>query len=88
MISRYRIKSTADRREYLDVLRRTETGYHIRIVRCHDGYDDVTESFLEMHLFEMCLETGYIREESPEPASRPEHDPRPERQPAGVCSVA
>lgn len=62
MIQRYRIKSSPEREEYLEVLRRTDAGCHVRIVRCYEGYETVTESFLEAHLFEMCLQTGYLTE--------------------------
>lgn len=63
MARRYRIKSSPDREEYLEIVRRNETGYHVRIVRWQDGYESVTESFLENHLFEMCLKTRYLYEE-------------------------
>jgi hypothetical protein len=69
--NRYRIKSSPEREEYLEVLRRSETGYHVRIVRCLEGYESVTESFLENHLFEMCLQTRYLYEETD--ASAPMH---------------
>ncbi len=62
MIQRYRIKSSPEREEYLEVLRRNETGCNVRIVRCFEGYETVTESFMEAHLFEMCLQTGYLTE--------------------------
>ena len=63
MITRYRIKSSPEREEFLEVLRRNETGCQVRIVRCYEGYETVTESFLERHLFEMCLQTGYLTED-------------------------
>ncbi|TVR69287.1 MAG: hypothetical protein EA427_08630 [Spirochaetaceae bacterium] len=72
MMQRYRIKSSPEREEYLQVLRKSEAGYQVRIVRCYEGYESVTESFLEAHLFEMCLHTGYLTE-SPEPQAVPEH---------------
>lgn len=84
-ITRYRIKSCPEREEYLEVLRRNETGYYVRIVRCYEGYESVTESFLEKHLFDMCLQTGYLTEDSAAAATMTCVD---EREAASVFSVA
>lgn len=80
-IQRYRIKSSPDRDEFLEVTRRSESGCHVRIVRCYEGYETVTESFLESHMLEMCLQTGYLTEDFPIRDDKP-------GVPAGASSVA
>ena len=59
-MKRYCIKCEPDRVEFLDVLRETEDGFLVRVVRVKDGYDKIIEEFMARHLFEMCLKTGYI----------------------------
>jgi len=61
-MKRYCIKCETDRVEFLDVLRETEDGYLVRVIRVKDGYDKVIEETLPHHLFEVCLKTGYIYE--------------------------
>ena len=59
-MKRFCIKCEPGRVEFLDVLRETDEGFHVRVVRVKDGYDKVIEEFLARHLFEMCVKTGYI----------------------------
>ncbi len=59
-MKRYCIKCEPGRVEFLDVLRETDEGFFVRVVRVKDGYDKVVEEFMARHLFEMCLKTGYI----------------------------
>ena len=61
-MKRYRIKCEPGRTAYLDILGEHDGGYRVRIVRERDGYEAVTESFMEYHLFELCLSTAYISE--------------------------
>ncbi|MFP4330836.1 MAG: hypothetical protein ACLFP6_08970 [Spirochaetaceae bacterium] len=68
-MKRYRIKCEPGRSAYLDILAETGKGFHVRIVREQDGYETVTESFMEHHLFDLCLSTAYISELSGRAAS-------------------
>jgi hypothetical protein len=61
-MKRYRIKCEPGRSAYMDILAETEEGFQVRITREQDGYESVTESFLEHHLFNLCLATDYITE--------------------------
>jgi lysylphosphatidylglycerol synthetase-like protein (DUF2156 family) len=62
-MKRYFIKSEADRIEFLDILRATAEGYHIRVTRIKDGYEKNIDDFMTKQLFEMCRKTGYIKQE-------------------------
>lgn len=68
-MKRYRIKAEPGRSAYLDIIAETEDGFQVRITRQQDGYESVTETFLEHHLFDLCLSTAYIRELSQRAAS-------------------
>ncbi len=59
-MKRYCIKCEPGRVEYLDVLRETDAGFLVRVVRVKDGYDKVVEEFMSSTLFETCLKTGYL----------------------------
>jgi len=59
-MKRYCIKCEPGRVEFLDVLRETDDGFFVRVVRMKDGYDKVIEEFMARHLFEMCVKTGFI----------------------------
>jgi hypothetical protein len=61
-MKRYCIKCEPGRVEFLDVLRQTDDGFFVRVVRVKDGYDKVTDEFMARHLFEMCVKTGFIYE--------------------------
>ncbi len=59
-MQRYTIKSSKNREDYMEIQKETPEGYYVRIVRSYDGYHQATESFMERHLFEMCLKTAYL----------------------------
>jgi hypothetical protein len=59
-MKRYCIKCEPGRVEFLDVLRETDEGFFVRVVRVKDGYDKVIEEFMARSMFEMCVKTGYI----------------------------
>ncbi|GAB1481296.1 hypothetical protein MASR2M78_01110 [Treponema sp.] len=58
-MKRYCIKCEPGRVEFLDILRETEDGFQVRVVRMKDGYDKVVEEFMPRHLFQICLSTGH-----------------------------
>jgi hypothetical protein len=59
-MKRYCIKTQPGKVAYLDILDETDEGYKIRIIRTFDGDERIQEDFIERHLFETCLDTGYI----------------------------
>jgi hypothetical protein len=61
---RYYIKCENGRSEFLDILRETSDGYYIRLTRVKDGYEKTIEEFMSKQLFDTCLNTGYIKQES------------------------
>ncbi len=58
----YSIKGRRDDASYCTILQETEAGYILRICIDKDGYEKVSEDFIEKDLFELCLKTGYINE--------------------------
>lgn len=59
-MKRYCIKCEPGKVEFLDVLRETDDGFFVRVVRVKDGYDKIIEEFLARHLFDLCVKTGYL----------------------------
>ena len=58
----YSLKSLGNKNDYMTILKETDDGYVIKIVRDLDGYEDVKTDFLSRELFESCLRTGYLTE--------------------------
>lgn len=58
----YSIKSNPGDVSYFSILNETETGYFIRICHDREGYEKVTEEFIDNDMFALCLRTGYITE--------------------------
>ena len=58
----YSLKRLGNKNDYMTILRETDEGYVIRIVRDLDGYDDVQTDFLSKELFDCCIRTGYLTE--------------------------
>ncbi|SIQ28179.1 hypothetical protein SAMN05920897_106111 [Alkalispirochaeta americana] len=85
MITRFRIKSNPERSEFLEIIGRTPQGLQVRIVRHHEGYDTVDESFMDHDLFETCLKTGYLTEIDAPREAPGEDQPR---ESGSVSSVA
>jgi hypothetical protein len=61
-VKRYCIKSQPNRAEYVDILNETDNGYKIRLTRMNDGDKKVREDFIDRHLFDICVKTGYLYE--------------------------
>ena len=61
-MKRYCIKSHAGRTEYMDILTETDEGYKIRLTRVCDGDERTREDFIDRHLFDICVKTGYLSE--------------------------
>jgi hypothetical protein len=62
VMKRYCIKSRPNRAEYLDILNETDNGYVIRLTKLSDGDKRVREDFIDRHLFDICVKTGYLYE--------------------------
>ena len=58
----YSLKSLGNKNDYMTIVKETEDGYVIKIVRDMDGYEDITNDFLSKELFESCIRTGYLTE--------------------------
>ena len=56
----YTLKSIGNNGDYMTIVRETEDGYVVRIVRDRDGYNDVTTDFISTALFDSCVRTGYL----------------------------
>jgi hypothetical protein len=61
-VKRYFIKSRPSRAEYLDIINETDDGYKIRLTRLSDGDEKIREDFIDRHLFDICVKTGYLYE--------------------------
>lgn len=64
----YTLKSIGKNSDYMTIVRETEDGYVVRIVRDRDGYNDVTTDYMSKALFESCLRTGYLTQIEEAPA--------------------
>jgi hypothetical protein len=62
VVKRYCIKSLPDKAEYLDILNEIDGGYKIRLTKLSDGDKKVREDFIDRHLFDICVKTGYLSE--------------------------
>lgn len=58
----YSIKTTQGDASYCSILQETDAGYILRICMDKEGYQKVSEDFIEKDLFDMCIRTGYIHE--------------------------
>ncbi|MDR0316730.1 MAG: hypothetical protein LBH97_07515 [Treponema sp.] len=61
-MKRYCIKCQAGRAEYIEILRETQEGYVIRLVRQSGGSERIIQEEMTRELFDMCLKTGHIYE--------------------------
>ena len=69
MMKRYSIKNQNGRTDYIDVLKEIEDGYLIRLTRRNDGNEKISEETISRHLFNICLQTGYLCETEREVSS-------------------
>ena len=56
----YTLKCIGNSSDYMTIIKETEDGFVVRIVRDKDGYDDITTDFISKSLFESCIRTGYL----------------------------
>ncbi len=58
----YTLKSIGKLQDYMTIVKKTEDGYVVRIVRDKDGYNEITTDFISQSLFDTCIRTGYLTE--------------------------
>ena len=56
----YTLKSIGKLQDYMTIVKKTEDGYVVRIVRDKDGYKEITTDFISQSLFDTCIRTGYL----------------------------
>jgi len=59
-MKRYSIKSIPGCTEYIDILQEMENEYLVRFTRNNNGSIRTTEETITRHLFNICLQTGYL----------------------------
>ena len=56
----YTLKSIGKLQDYMTIVKKTEDGYVVRIVRDKDGYNEITTDFISQSIFDTCIRTGYL----------------------------
>jgi myo-inositol-hexaphosphate 3-phosphohydrolase len=59
-MKRYNIKTTAGNSEYIDILKELDNEYLVRFTRDNNGNIKTTEETITRHLFNICVQTGYL----------------------------
>jgi hypothetical protein len=61
-MKRYNVKSRPGITEFVEILSETEEGYRIRLTKIQDGEEKIQEEFINHHLFDICVNTGFLFE--------------------------
>jgi hypothetical protein len=61
-VKKYCVGSHNDNHEYIEILDETEDEFIIRYVRVKDGIKKITQEAMTRHLFNICLNTGWLSE--------------------------
>ena len=56
----YRVKGNDEQATIMEIIEKSNGGYHVMITRCFDDYQKQTREFLTDELFETCVRTGYL----------------------------
>jgi hypothetical protein len=59
-MKRFNVKCQSDKTEYIDILKETEEELIVRFTRLNDGHERTTDEIITRHLFNICLQTGYL----------------------------
>ena len=59
-MKRYIIKTPPGKSEYIDILKETDDEYLVRFTRDNNGSIKTTEETITRHLFNICVQTGYL----------------------------
>jgi len=59
-MKRYSIKCLPGNTEYIDILQELDNEYLVRFTRTSRGHVKTTEETITRHLFNICVQTGYL----------------------------
>jgi hypothetical protein len=59
-MKRYSIRCLPGTTEYIDILQELENEYLVRFTRNNNGSVKTTEETITRHLFNICVQTGYL----------------------------
>jgi len=59
-MKRYSIKCLSGNSEFVDILNETEDEYLVRFTRSRNGSVKTSEETITRHLFNICVQTGYL----------------------------
>jgi hypothetical protein len=59
-VETYSLRTLNGTNDFITLLRETDEGFVIRIVRDKDGYNEIINEFMSKELFETCVRTGYL----------------------------
>jgi len=59
-MKRYTIKTTSGKSEYIDILNEFDDEYLVRFTRDNNGSIKTSEEKITRHLFNICIQTGYL----------------------------
>ena len=59
-MKRYSIKCLPGNTEYIDILKETDHEYFVRFTRNKNGNVKTSEETITRHLFNICVQTGYL----------------------------
>jgi hypothetical protein len=64
-MKRFNVKCRPGRTEYIDILKELDEEYVIRFTRLNDGHEKTSEETITRHLFNICVQTGYLYQMEP-----------------------
>jgi len=59
-MKRYSIRCLPGSTEYIDILKELDNEYLVRFTRNNNGHIKTTEETITRHLFNICVQTGYL----------------------------
>ena len=59
-MKRYSVKTLPGNTEYIDILKEMENEFVVRFTRNNNGRVKTTDETITRHLFNICLQTGYL----------------------------
>jgi len=59
-MKRYSIRCLPGNTEYIDILQEKESEFLVRFTRNNNGNIKTTEETIARHLFNICVQTGYL----------------------------
>ncbi len=65
----YRVKGKGSNMTYVQILEEQEDEIYLMVTRQVDGEQRISKDRISRHLFQVCLETGYLLESEPQGAA-------------------